>query len=134
VWRRIDKGWRDSYCRPCRSAYKKEHYAKNKQRYIDQNSARNREVTEERMHYLVDYLEEHPCVDCGERDVAVLDFDHLGHKEFHVSYGIRSRNWESVLREIAKCEVVCGNCHRRRTARRGGFFRMSAVEGRLPGL
>ena len=35
-WRRKARGQRDSFCRPCRSAYGKEHYAANRQRYIDQ--------------------------------------------------------------------------------------------------
>ena len=42
AWRRKSKGQRDSFCRPCRSAYGKEHYQANKQRYIDQ--ARDREA------------------------------------------------------------------------------------------
>ena len=36
AWRRKASGQRDSFCRPCRSAYGKEHYAANRQRYIDQ--------------------------------------------------------------------------------------------------
>ena len=60
------------------------------------------------------------CVDCGYRlHVAALDFDHLPgtDKKFCVGQGMGYR-WESVLEEIAKCEVVCANCHRVRTANR----------------
>jgi hypothetical protein len=56
-------------------------------------------------------------------DPLVLEFDHLGHKNFNIATGLRNRNWQSVLDEIATCDVVCANCHRRRTALRGGFAR-----------
>jgi hypothetical protein len=77
----------------------------------------------ERIEYLVAFLREHPCMDCGESDPVVLEFDHLRDKEFGIAQGLRDREWQSVLDEIAKCDVVCANCHRRRTARRGGFAR-----------
>lgn len=75
------------------------------------------------MTFLQDYLRMHPCVDCGEEDPIVLEFDHLGDKSFDISKGLRYRNWTSVLAEIKKCQVVCANCHRRRTTRRGGYRR-----------
>ncbi|WP_156759614.1 hypothetical protein [Microbacterium karelineae] len=74
---------------------------------------------------LMSYLREHPCCDCGESDPIVLDFDHLpGHsKRFNISQAVggSTRSWETILSEIAKCEVVCANCHRRRSAERGRF-------------
>jgi hypothetical protein len=122
-WRRKARGQRDNYCRPCRAAYKQERYRANRQRYIEQAKRRKKIVAAERLDYLVVFLREHPCVDCGETDLVVLEFDHLRDKEFGIAQGIRDRDWQSVLDEIAKCEVVCANCHRRRTARRGGFAR-----------
>ena len=41
-WRRRERGQRDNMCRPCRAAYNREHYLKNKQRYIDQAHERKR--------------------------------------------------------------------------------------------
>jgi hypothetical protein len=123
AWRRRARGQRDNYCRSCRAAYKQEHYRANRQRYIDAAGKRRRRVAAKRVVYLVDYLREHPCVDCGEADPVVLEFDHLGDKEFGIGARWRDRSWQAVLDEIAKCEVVCANCHRRRTARRGGFAR-----------
>jgi hypothetical protein len=58
----------------------------------------------------------------------VLEFDHLRDKEFSISKGLVDRNWQSVLDEIAKCDVVCANCHRRRTAKRGGFARAAVAQ------
>ena len=80
------------------------------------------------MRFLVEFLRERPCVDCGERDPIVLEFDHLAEKEFAISAGLRGRRWDDVLREIDKCEVVCANCHRRRTAHRGGFARAAVAQ------
>jgi hypothetical protein len=123
AWRRKARGQRDNYCRPCRTAYKHEHYSRNKQRYIDSARRRTERIVAERTAYLVSFLREHPCVDCGEGDPLVLEFDHLQEKQFGIGRGLRERPWRDVLAEIRKCEVVCANCHRRRTNRRGGFIR-----------
>jgi hypothetical protein len=65
------------------------------------------------------YLKTHPCVDCGISDVVLLDFDHVrGKKRAGVCDLInRAARWETILTEIEKCEVVCANCHRKRTAK-----------------
>ena len=81
------------------------------------------------MRFLLEFFAANPCVDCGEIDPLVLEFDHLSDKDFNIAKGIRDRNWQSVLDEIAKCDVVCANCHRRRTARRGGFMRSVMAAG-----
>ncbi len=81
-------------------------------------------MAEERIAYLLDFFQANPCVDCGERDPLVLEFDHLGDdKSFNIAKGIRDRSWQALLDEIAKCEVVCANCHRRRTVERRGTVR-----------
>ena len=66
---------------------------------------------------ILDHLLEHPCVDCGEGDPVVLDFDHIGNdKAANVSWLARTgATWDRIEAEIAKCEVRCANCHRRRT-------------------
>ena len=122
-WHRRGKAKRDTYCRPCRSAYGKEHYAANRARYIEQARLQNERLLLERTKFLLEYFREHPCVDCRERDPVVLEFDHLRDKCFCIGEGLSHRNWQSILDEIAKCEVVCANCHRRRTARRRGALR-----------
>jgi hypothetical protein len=127
AWRRATKGQRDNYCYACRAAYKREHYLENRDRYIENAGARRRAEVHRRTVALLDYLAEHPCQDCGEDDPVVLEFDHRGDKEFDISRGLRDRAWPTVLQEIAKCDVVCANCHRRRTACRGGFLRASLL-------
>jgi hypothetical protein len=59
----------------------------------------------------------HPCVDCGEKDPIVLEFDHLPQfKKLGSPYNFKSL--AKVWAEIQKCEVVCANCHARRTYQR----------------
>lgn len=123
AWRRKALGQKDNYCRPCRAAYKQEHYAKNRQRYKINASTRRQRVLHERWLYLIEYLRARPCADCGEDDVLVLEFDHLSDKHFNISGGLPGKAWDVILREIEKCEVVCANCHRRRSARRHGYLR-----------
>ncbi len=128
AWHRKAKGQRDNYCRPCRAAYKQEHYAAHRERYVANASRRKRALIAERLAYLIEFFRERPCVDCGEADPLVLEFDHLRDKSFAVSVGIRGHKWQSVLDEIDKCDVVCANCHRRRTALRAGFTRVLAKQ------
>ena len=60
------------------------------------------------------------CVDCGyNAHVEALEFDHL--PEFHKLFSLSSaggKGWDAIKAERAKCEVVCANCHRVRTAQR----------------
>ena len=100
----------------------------NKQRYIDQAAEQKRRVGLERTKYLIEFFKANPCTDCGESDPVVLEFDHLRDKAFNISSHFRERAWQSILDEMEKCEVVCANCHRRRTARRRGALRMMLTQ------
>ncbi|MHA7985678.1 hypothetical protein ACX9R5_07690 [Rathayibacter sp. CAU 1779] len=60
------------------------------------------------------YLREHPCTDCGNSDLRVLDFDHRPgeQKRDAVMRLVALGFGESiVMAEIAKCDVRCRNCH-----------------------
>jgi predicted HNH restriction endonuclease len=61
-----------------------------------------------------------PCRGCGiQYPPHVMDFDHLDDAEKldDVSRFTRFTK-KKLLTEIAKCDVVCSNCHRERTHRR----------------
>lgn len=65
------------------------------------------------------------CVDCGESDPIVLDFDHVVPSvKFKKASQMLSGHysWGSVLAETEKCEVRCANCHRRKTYIQLGCF------------
>lgn len=67
---------------------------------------------------IIDAAKSRPCVDCKDvHPVYVMEFDHSrGKKRFVVSDGVKTL--KLLLREIAKCDVVCANCHRIRTHKR----------------
>jgi len=75
---------------------------------------------------VADYLATHPCIDCGESDVVVLEFDHRdpGTKLENVARLIHTGTLAAVQAEIEKCDVRCGNCHRIRTANQFGWYRL----------
>lgn len=68
---------------------------------------------------LIAAAKDHPCADCGGRfPIVCMDFDHRdpSTKSFTIA-GALSRSHSALLAEIAKCDVVCANCHRLRTAK-----------------
>ena len=67
---------------------------------------------------LFDFLSQQKCIDCGENDPIVLEFDHASQKEKfkQISTMLSGHySWKSLSREIEKCEIRCANCHRRKT-------------------
>lgn len=118
------RGTRQYICRNCQNEYVRAHYRANRAAYIEKARVRNTELIRINGEFLIAYLKQHPCVDCGERDVIVLEFDHLRDKVADVSVLARGGySIETIQKEIDKCEVVCANCHRRRTAKRAGTYR-----------
>lgn len=120
------KGWYGSYCRSCARERSREHYRKNVTIYMSR--ARVRAVIDRRRNreFVARYLSAHPCVDCGESDSVVLEFDHreLDAKLNDVSRLIHNSTLSAVQAEIEKCDVRCGNCHRIRTAKQFGSYRL----------
>ncbi len=116
------RGTLHGYCRACRREYNREWYARNRRQHIA-NVRRNSARYIARNTALVAKIKDRPCADCGERfPPEVMEFDHVtDDKAYDVSYLMRSgAAEETILAEIAKCELVCANCHRIRTITRLG--------------
>jgi hypothetical protein len=121
------KGALHAHCKDCSRAAVREHYARNKTYYTNKARSRNRAVKEELRRRLLSYFSTHPCVDCGEHDPVVLDFDHdeIEDKFASISDMLKHRrSWSSIHSEITKCSVRCANCHRRRTAAQFGWYKL----------
>jgi len=113
------RGWLHGFCRGCHKKWNRAHYERNRATYIA-NAHRNSAVYHtDNVRHVIDYLLGHPCVDCGEQDLIVLEFDHRDPsiKRMDVSNLLRYSSWSAIEAEIAKCDVRCANCHRRKTAR-----------------
>ena len=127
------KGSRHSYCLECGRLQAKDHYSRHIPYYVRKASLRRKSLLEEINGKVYEYLKTHPCVDCGEDDPIVLEFDHVrGKKSYNVSaMGWLALSWNSLEKEISKCEVRCANCHRRKTAERRGSYRFNRFNGPL---
>lgn len=96
---------------------KAEHYQRNKDAIKARAAARRKVIRD-----FVDAQKVKPCSDCGQLFPAVcMDFDHRDNKEDNVAtMAAEGRPLTVIKAEIEKCDLVCSNCHRIRTARRLG--------------
>ena len=112
-------------CRACSRTW----YLLHKDEQIRRVAVRNKRVRGEHQERMATYLREHPCVDCGESDLRVLELDHEDPAEKTANGGrllALALPWSTVLAEMDKCSVRCANCHRRRTAESYAWWRSTA--------
>lgn len=88
-------------------------YQRNKE-LVDERTRSQKAVKYEHIRQL---KEASPCTDCGVfYPYYVMDFDHItDDKVADIKWLVQHKGWQQVLDEIAKCELVCANCHRKRT-------------------
>lgn len=115
------------WCRECFKAY----YRADAERHRRRANALKRRRVEAARAFVLDVLGRSPCADCGVTDPVVLEFDHVGPKRQNVATLVdRGVRLERLAAEVEQCEVVCANCHRRRTARRTAWRRSTGdLEG-----
>jgi hypothetical protein len=71
-------------------------------------------------------------MDCGEDDIRVLEFDHVVDKICDIARLVHEGASPEVIEmEIEWCDVVCANCHRRRTRAQRRAARAPDYEERL---
>jgi hypothetical protein len=125
-----------SKCRLCNREYQRGHYRRNKPVYIAKAAAWMKGRQTENLLKIIAYFKDHPCVDCGETDPVVLQFDHVRGKTRELSDMFNSgSNWARIACEMEKCEVRCANCHWRRHAKAIGWRKLTlaeAVTGNFP--
>lgn len=117
--RRKDGVRRHTHCRECKAAYQRQWYERNRERHIARVNA-NRRRLRAQQRTIVEQAKARPCAGCGVRyPPCVMDFDHVrGTKLMEIGRMKGVVSTAVLLAEIAKCEVVCANCHRLRTQAR----------------
>jgi hypothetical protein len=115
---RLGDNGRQAWCRGCKKAYDAAWYRANREKrrakvLADQAAFRT---------WMDGLKEGQPCTDCGLIfPRPVMEWDHLpGTEKLMDLSNARRSAWgkERILAEIAKCELVCANCHRMRTFNR----------------
>jgi Zn finger protein HypA/HybF involved in hydrogenase expression len=120
---------RSAMCKPCHREYTREHYRNNKQAYGDKARRSALKYDKKYREIVLNHLLTHPCVDCGEDDPVVLEFDHIdpSTKNFTISEATKNQiAIDKLILEISKCEIRCANCHRRRTAHQFNWWIVDA--------
>ena len=115
-----------SYTKEEQRAYDRAWYAKNKAKRI----AINKAYALRNAGYISKLKLETGCTDCGyNKHAEALEYDHTeDNKSFDVGSAVaRAYSIKRILEEIAKCELVCANCHRVRTSERRKLRLLSSV-------
>ena len=80
------------------------------------NIARSQQYKKRNRQFVWDFKEANPCTDCGKYYPHYqMQFDHIKEKVHKVSSLIAMRGLDVIKKEMAKCELVCANCHCART-------------------
>jgi len=97
-----------SYCKPCNREILALHYINNKENYKEKTSFHKKSKRE----WLNNYKKTLKCNNCDENHPAVLDFHHLdpSKKDFTIASRVSVAK-ETLLIELAKCVILCRNCH-----------------------
>jgi hypothetical protein len=99
-------GIRHSWCKTCFIEYKRLWYERNREKHIAHVRKARDKTGDENQLRVWKYLAQHPCVDCGERDPVVLQFDHLRDKRDDVAYMCKAGfAWSTIqrLRSARSC-------------------------------
>ena len=114
-------------CKGCSNLASKQHYNANTEYYVEKARKRQDEQRAVIEQWIMEYLNNHPCVECGEEDPIVLTFDHIdpATKCYAIAVMIGDgHGLASIQEEVTKCQVLCSNDHARRTATQVGNWKI----------
>lgn len=107
-------------CRDCKAEYNRRWYEENKAAHMRNVRRTAKRLRDQAMRF-VHERKSQPCADCKRRFPPVaMDFDHVRGTKFEIVSKLTGRLFsiKRLLEEVEKCDVVCANCHRIRTAKR----------------
>lgn len=120
-------------CKVCQRRYHNDTwYESHRKHRIQQVKERKARVTRENYRKIFMEYFIHGCVDCGENDHRLLEFDHVkGIKKrgrIRPTEGVGSLvragyKWETIEKEIQKCKIRCRNCHHLKTHKQFDYMK-----------
>lgn len=113
-----------------KNEYDRAYYQANKAKRKAQIRERNLVAITRNQNNLRELLACENCIDCGYSDIRALQFDHRNPKEKRNEISTMASSaysWEAILEEIAKCDIVCANCHSIRTCETYGFHKSAGL-------
>jgi len=116
----------NNICRECSIKRSKRYYDENREHHVKVITKRKTKTIFENRQKLFEFFKTNPCIDCGNDNPIVLDFDHRDDVEKVGGVGEilnRACSWETVQKEMEKCDVRCANCHRIRTAKQFNWYK-----------
>ncbi len=109
AWKNKSNKLLSSECKECHRKLRKQYYEKNKTIEI----RRLKKARKNKKEWFRNYKKKLECEKCGENRPATIQFHHLfDNKEGEISKMVaKGFSEKRIIEEIAKCEVLCANCH-----------------------
>lgn len=106
------KGILQSRCKTCYNEYNRSYYRAGEYTKQRDRVKNNNKLLRQRFRA---WKEHQQCCVCGESAVECLDFHHTdpSSKEGNLARAVDFGSWDRVMEEVAKCVIVCANCHRK---------------------
>ena len=120
-WKVKSKRLRNTKCRECVNNYNRQHYKDNKDYYLRKTKQSYNKLAT----LLYSFKFSNSCNVCGENTPSCLEFNHINRKdkEYQISNMCKMGvSQEQFIKEVQKCEILCCNCHRKRTAKQLGWL------------
>lgn len=119
------KDGKHPWCKACFAEYERDRYQNGDRERKERNKA---SIINKRRDFIWNILTAAQCKVCGLDDPLVLEFDHRDPetKAYNITdmYNLAE---STIQTEIDKCDILCANCHRRRTIEQFGFWRSEMV-------
>lgn len=115
-----------AWCKTCSNIHNRARYRSDSNRRSLIKSLNNTNRDKNQL-YVFQYLQANPC-SCGQTNILTLQFDHLSDKKFNISQKIARCSLETLQQEIAKCQVLCANCHSIKSAYQLNSWKIKMVD------
>lgn len=114
------------YCKSCGHKHTIEYHNNNKDRLLSIARDNKKKRVHLKRDFVISLLKKSSCVECSEKDIRVLDFDHKD--PLLKIKGISQMIWDNtplykLKKEIEKCDIRCANCHRKRTFKQFNWYK-----------